>query len=160
MYTYYTKRKVINRNKQEVINSLDTLLFKDEITYIPVFPFCYFDSKYYSLLKKRRLSPFYGDRRSNIFELRTHPRLNQTWSIRFDIEIIEEYDKSIMQIEFKLSKFDIITSTIGVAVFFGFLVFGGFEFYLLPIFVVAISIQIFFRINTILRKIKRSVNTK
>lgn len=160
MYTYFIKKQTINRAKQEVINSLDTLLFKEEVNYISVFPFCYFDPKYYSQLKKRRLAPYYGEKRNNGFEFRAPTILNSFRTIRFEVEVIPEDGKTLILIKFKLTKFEIISLAIGVPIFFGLLLASGIGIDVLAIFIFIILIQEFLMINPILRRIKKCVTTK
>lgn len=158
MLIYYTKTQIVNRDKQDVISSLNSLLFKEENNYLPFYPFCFFSPKYYLFLKERRKSPYYGIKKNDVFEFTKYSIITRTWQIRFNVEVISEFGKTIVLLKFILSKFDLIVLVIGVSFFLSLVIFGNFEVYYLVILIISILIHVIIDIYPILRRIKKCIS--
>ena len=67
MTTYFSIQIRTNKNRKKLNESLYKLLRGKENDNFPVYPFCFFDAKYYTNIKKRIKAPYYGEISNNEF---------------------------------------------------------------------------------------------
>jgi len=106
MITYFSKNIQSNKDKNELIKSLNNLLLKGKNDYFAIFPLCLFDSKYYTFLRQKRKSPYKGkiDKSEFHFERQiayggtTNRRIR---TVNIDGKIIDQQEKRQIQLKFK-----------------------------------------------------------
>jgi len=113
MITYFKKNIKSNKNKGELIISLNKLLFKDKNEYFAIFPLCLFDSKYYAYKRQKRKSPYFGKISNNEFNFERQIAYGGTGNrrirtININGKILEEKEKRLIQLRFKTNLISII----------------------------------------------------
>ena len=128
-------RKVTKKLLESLLNKLEEGFF--------VFPFCLFNKTYYSYLKKRRERPYDGIVQENEFEFGKtifYGNVSSRQTSRRLImkgHILEGMGACKVEIEFHLSKFDIILQTILIfSALIAFIIYKNFLFIAIPILII------------------------
>lgn len=147
---YFRTQFNTNKNKESILKSLKTLIYKPSNDFF-IFPFFLFSKKYYQSLKKQKGSPFSGNVGVDdfLFEKTIHygsfnsGRTSRILTIKGNIK--ENLEAKTIHLEFHSSKFELlIQSIIVITCLVLFVIKENYLFVAIP------SIVIFERIYTTL----------